>query len=194
MTITEATSSYGAIDNAKEVTRWAFDNKAGKASEIITVNNNYFFIATVKKVNKEGYTPLEDVSSVINQRLYAEKIQDKVLSDVKAKLEGITTLADAAKVLDVEVDHSEALSLAATNVDPALVGAASVAPEGTLYGPVPGGMGVYVVNVTNRETGSFYTEDDARNLASQKAQYMAQLILSVMSDYDGVVDNRARFF
>ena len=55
-------------------------------------------------------------------------------------------------------------------------------------------MGVYVVNVTNRETGSFYTEDDARNLASQKAQYMAQLILSVMSDYDGVVDNRARFF
>ena len=194
MTITEATSSYGAIDNAKEVTRWAFDNKAGKASEIITVNNNYFFIATVKKVNKEGYTPLEDVSSVINQRLYAEKIQDKVLSDVKAKLEGITTLADAAKVLDVEVDHSEALSLAATNVDPALVGAASVAPEGTLYGPVPGGMGVYVVNVTNKETGSFYTEDDARNLASQKAQYMAQLILSVMSDYDGVVDNRARFF
>ncbi len=194
LTITEATSSYGAIDNAKEVTRWAFDAKAGKASEIITVNNNYFFIATVKKVNKEGFAPLEDVSAMIEQRLYAEKVQEKTLAEVKDKLNGISSIEEAAKVLGVEVDHSEALSLAATNVDPALVGAASVAPEGTLYGPVAGSMGVYVLNVTGKETGSFYTEDDARNLAAQKSQYMSQLILSVMSDYDDVVDNRARFF
>lgn len=194
LTITEATSNYGAIDNAKEVTRWAFDAKEGKASEIITVNNNYFFIATVKKINKEGYAPLADVSPVIEQRLYSEKIQEKVLADVKGKINGISSIEDAAKVLGVPVDHSEALSFAATNVDPALIGAASVAPEGTLYGPVAGSMGAYVLSVSNRETGSFYTEDDARNLASQKAQYMSQLIISVMSDYDGVVDNRARFF
>lgn len=51
-----------------------------------------------------------------------------------------------------------------------------------------------MVSVSNRQTGSFYTEDDARNLAAQKSQYMSQLILSVMSDYDDVVDNRERFF
>ena len=194
MTITEATSSYGAIDNAKEVTRWAFGAKAGKSSEIITVNNNYFFIATVKKINKEGYAPLEDVSSVISQRLYADKIRDKVLADVKSKIEGISNIEDAAKVLDVEIDRSEALSLAAAGTDPALLGAASVAPEGTLYGPVAGNIGVYLLNVSNRQTGSFYTEEGARNLVAQKSKYRSQLILSVMSDYDGVVDNRARFF
>ena len=194
VTITEATSNYGAIDNAKEVTRWAFDAKEGKASEIITVNNNYFFIATVTKINKEGYAPVEDASSLIEQRLYALKIQDKVLSDVKSKISGISSIEDAAKVLGVEVDRSEAVSLGSTTVDPALLGAVSAAPEGTLFGPVPGTMGVYVVNVSNRETGSFYTETDARNLAAQKSQYMSQLILSVMSEYDDVVDNRARFF
>ena len=194
VTITEATSNYGAIDNAKEVTRWAFDAKEGKASEIITVNNNYFFIATVTKINKEGYAPVEDAASLIEQRLYALKIQDKVLSDVKSKISGISSIEDAAKVLGVEVDKSEAVSLGSTTVDPALLGAVSAAPEGTLFGPVPGTMGVYVVNVSNRETGSFYTETDARNLAAQKSQYMSQLILSVMSEYDDVVDNRARFF
>lgn len=194
VTITEATSNYGAIDNAKEVTRWAFDAKEGKASEIITVNNNYFFIATVAKINKEGYAPVEDAASLIEQRLYALKIQDKVLSDVKSKISGISSIEDAAKVLGVEVDRSEAVSLGSTTVDPALLGAVSAAPEGTLFGPVPGTMGVYVVNVSNRETGSFYTETDARNLAAQKSQYMSQLILSVMSEYDDVVDNRARFF
>ena len=194
VTITEATSNYGAIDNAKEVTRWAFDAKEGKASEIITVNNNYFFIATVTKINKEGYAPVEDAASLIEQRLYALKIQDKVLSDVKSKISGISSIEDAAKVLGVEVDRSEAVSLGSTTVDPALLGAVSAAPEGTLFGPVPGTMGVYVVNVSNKETGSFYTETDARNLAAQKSQYMSQLILSVMSEYDDVVDNRARFF
>lgn len=194
VTITEATSNYGAIDNAKEVTRWAFDAKEGKASEIITVNNNYFFIATVTKINKEGYAPVEDAASLIEQRLYALKIQDKVLSEVKSKISGISSIEDAAKVLGVEVDRSEAVSLGSTTVDPALLGAVSAAPEGTLFGPVPGTMGVYVVNVSNRETGSFYTETDARNLAAQKSQYMSQLILSVMSEYDDVVDNRARFF
>ena len=194
VTITEATSNYGAIDNAKEVTRWAFDAKEGKASEIITVNNNYFFIATVTKINKEGYAPVEDAASLIEQRLYALKIQDKVLSDVKSKISGISSIEDAAKVLGVEVDRSEAVSLGSTTVDPALLGAVSAAPEGTLFGPVPGTMGVYVVNVSNRETGSFYTETDARNLAAQKSQYMSQFILSVMSEYDDVVDNRARFF
>lgn len=194
VTITEATSNYGAIDNAKEVTRWAFDAKEGKASEIITVNNNYFFIATVTKINKAGYAPVEDAASLIEQRLYALKLQDKVLSDVKSKISGISSIEDAAKVLGVEVDRSEAVSLGSTTVDPALLGAVSAAPEGTLFGPVPGTMGVYVVNVSNRETGSFYTETDARNLAAQKSQYMSQLILSVMSEYDDVVDNRARFF
>lgn len=194
LTITEATSNYGAIDNAKEVTRWAFDAKAGKTSEIITVNNNYFFIATVKKINKEGFAPVEEVSSMIEQRLYAEKVQDKVLAEVKDKIAGISGIAEAAKALGVEVESKEAMSLAATNVDPALVGAAFAAPEGSLYGPVAGSMGVYVVNVSDREAGSFYTEDDARNLAVQKSQYMSQLILSVMSEYDEVVDNRARFF
>lgn len=192
--ISEATSTYGAIEGAKEVTRWAFDNKVGKASEIITVNNNYFFIATVTGIHEEGYAPVEEVSSAISDRLYAQKAQEKTVAEVKAKMEGKTSLEAIAEALDATIERNESLSLAATSMDPAVLGAAAVAPVGTVYGPVAGSLAAYVVSVQDKNTESFYTEDDARNLAAQKAQYMSQLILSVMSDYENVKDNRARFF
>lgn len=194
LTISEATSTYGTIERSKEVTRWAFDNKVGKASNIITVDNNYFFIATLKKINEEGIAPIEDVSYVINERLYQDKVQAKIMAEVTEKIQGAETIEAVAEALDLTVDTNESLSLAATSVDPALLGAAAAAEEGKVYGPVAGGMGVYVVSVSNKQTGSFYTEEDAKNLANQKAQYMSQLIIPVMSEYEEVVDNRERFF
>ena len=99
-----------------------------------------------------------------------------------------------AQALSVSVENNEALSLASSSVDPALAGAASVAPQGKIYGPVAGNMGVYVVKVNSSEKGTFYTEDDARGTAAQKAQYTSQLIIPVMSDYCDVKDNRERFY
>jgi len=194
VTITEATSTYGTIERSKEVTRWAFDNKVGKASNIITVDNNYFFIATVKKINKEGFAPVEDVAYMIRERLYQDKLQSKMMAEVSEKIKGAESIEAAAEALGLTVDTNEGLSLAATTVDPALTGAAMVAEEGKVYGPVAGGMGVYVVSVSNRQEGAFYTEEDAKSLASQKAQYMSQLIVPVMSESENVVDNRERFF
>ena len=193
-TISEATANYGAIDNAKEVTRWAFDNKVGKASNIITVDNNYFFVVAVKDATKEGYTPVEKVASQIQDKLYSDKIQAVKTKEVAEKIAGATTMEEVAERLGVQVEHRDALSLGSTGVEPALIGAVAAAKDGEIFGPVPGIMGSYVVRVSNRETGSFYTEDDAKALSTQKAQYLSQLILSVMQDYDNVKDNRERFF
>ncbi|MBR6183801.1 MAG: SurA N-terminal domain-containing protein [Bacteroidales bacterium] len=194
MTITEATADYGAIDNAKEVTRWAFDNKAGKASNIITVDNNFFFVVAVKEANKEGYASVKKVASQIYERLYAEKQQAAATAKVREQIAGAASLEEIAERLGVTVEHRDALSLGSSNVEPALVGAISAAQVGEVYGPVAGIMGSYVVRVANKETGTFYSEADAKNLAAQKAQYLSQMILSVMQDYDNVKDNRERFF
>ena len=194
MTITEATADYGAIDNAKEVTRWAFDNKAGKASNIITVDNNFFFVVAVKEANKEGYASVKKVANQIYERLYAEKQQAAATAKVREQIAGAASLEEIAERLGVTVEHRDALSLGSTNVEPALVGAISAAKVGEVYGPVAGIMGSYVVRVANKETGTFYSEADAKNLAAQKAQYLSQMILSVMQEYDDVKDNRERFF
>ena len=193
-TITEATANYGAIDNAKEVTRWAFDAKVGKASNIITVDNNYFFVVARTEASKEGYTPIEKVASQIQDKLYSDKMQEAKTRELAGKIAGAKTIEEVAERLGVQVEHRDALSLGSASVEPALIGAISSAKVGEIFGPVAGMMGNYVVCVTDKQVGSFYSEADARNLAIQKAQYLSQLILSVMSDYDNVQDNRERFF
>ena len=194
LTITEATSSFGSIDQAKTVTRWVFDNKIGKASSILTVNTNYFFIAAVKGEHKAGYVPVEEATGVISNRLYTQKLQQRTMADVKEKIKGAKTMEEVSERLGVEVEHSEAVSLASNTLDPAMLGAAVTVNDGDVFGPVKGAMGVYVFQTSNRRLGSFYTEDDARLREQQKTQYMGQFILSVMAENAGVEDNRERFY
>jgi len=195
--ILESTSSYGAIENAKEVTRWVFDNKAGKVSNIITVNNNYFFIATVKNINKEGYAPVKEVAPMIQNKLYAEKAAEKKAAEIKEKIAGLNDLQAIAEALNTTVSTQNDVAFASMmsqGLDPKFIGALSVSPENKICGPVAGTIGVYVYKVTGRDTASYYTEDDAKNFAAQKNQYTTQMILPVMMEAAGVKDNRARFY
>ena len=198
MNINEGTSSYGAIDNAKEVTRWAFDvKKKGKASDIITVNQNFFFIAAVKEIRKEGYTSLEELTPVISQILYSEKRNAEFKDEVALKIAGMTSLEEIASALNSTLNTNQDIAFSTFGMqmmDPAALGAMYKAPIGEVAGPVAGMAGVYVFRVNTRETGSFYTEEDARMTNSQKAQYNSQMVLPVMMDAADVKDNRARFF
>ena len=195
--VLESTSSYGAIDQAKEVTRWVFDNKVGKVSPIITVNNNYFFVAAVTGIHKEGIATLSEVSSMINQQLYSEKASEKAAKDIAAKINGLTDLQVIADTLHSTVSSGVDVrfaSLAGQGLDPKFIGAVSNAPEGQICGPVSGIIGTYVFRVNSRETGAFYTEEDAKNNATQMNAYATQMILPVMMREADVKDNRARFF
>lgn len=195
--ITEATSSYGSIDNAKEVTRWVFDNKKGKVSNIITVNQNYFFVATVKEIHEEGYAKVSEVANSIQNELYSEKAAQKLADEVAAKIAGLNDLEAIAEALNTTVSTQTGVTfsaLGASSLDPKFIGALSVAPEGKICGPVAGTIGTYVYKVTGRDTGSYYTEDDAAMYEAQKAQYNSQMLVNVMMDAADVKDNRARFY
>ena len=197
MKVTEATSSYGSISQAKEVTRWVFDNKVGKVSEIITVNNNYLFVATVTGIHKEGIAKIDEVKEAIRQQLYAQKASEKAAADIAQKIQGISDLQAIADTLHSSVSTGVDVrfaSLAGQGLDPKFIGAASVAPEGKICGPVAGTIGTYIFKVNSRDTGSFYTEDDARNAATQMNNYTTQMILPVMMMESDVRDYRARFY
>ncbi len=195
--ITEATSSYGAIDHAKEVTRWAFSNKPGKVSNIITVDNKYFFVVAVNGAHKEGYATLQEVSSQISERLYGDKLREKNADEVAKKIAGLTDLQTIADTLHTTVSNIPALafsSLQGQSTDPRLAGAASVAPEGKICGPLAGTIGAYVYRVNSRDTGSYFTEEDAKNQKARFENFDVQMLLPVMMQDADVKDNRARFF
>lgn len=195
--VSEATSAYGAIDNAKEVTRWVFDHKPGSVSDIITVNQNYFFIATVKGIHEEGYATVQEAASSIRDELYARKAAEKKAAEIAEKIKGLTDLQAVADALDATISSQTGVtfaSMGSSTLDPKFIGSLSKAPVGVLCGPVAGTIGVYVYQVKGRDTGSFYTEDDAALFEQQKNQYNSQILMSVMMDDADVKDNRARFF
>lgn len=195
--VTEATANYGSVSQAKEITRWVYDNKPGKASNIITVNNNFFFVVALKAVREEGYQPVNEVAPMIDDILRTRKLQEVTCKDVAAKIEGMTDLEEIATALKAGSNSREDVSFntsGASMLEPALVGAAAAAPEGQVCGPVAGQACVYVFKVSDRASGSFYTAEDAATTEKQKAQYSAQMIVPTMMEYDNVKDNRARFF
>lgn len=190
--ISEATDTYGSIDHAKEVTRWAFDNKPGKVSQIITVGNNYFFVVAVKDARKEGYADIKTVAPGIKNQLYADKYAAKRQAEVAAEIEGLTDMQAIAEKLNATVNTQTGVAFEAMSrsLDPKFVGAIAAADEGV----VAGSYGVYVYKVTGRDTGSYYTENDARTYNAQMTRYETQMIVPVMMDDADVKDNRARFF
>ena len=193
----ESSDRLGAIENTKEVTRWAFEAKEGQASNIITVNNNYFIVAALKGIHKEGYTPVEEVASQISNILYNQKAGEKKAAEVAEKIAGLEDMAAVAEVLGKTVSTKEGIafsSLTSQGLDPMFIGAASVAEDGKVCGPVVGNVGVYVYKVTGRDTGAFFTEDDAKNRDAQMTQYATQMVVPTMMDDADVKDNRARFF
>ena len=193
----ESSSRLGSVENTKEVTRWAFGAKEGQVSNIITINNNYFIVAALKGIHKEGYTPVAEVASQISNKLYNEKRAEKKAAEVAEKIAGLQTMEAVAQALEATVSTKDGVafsSLTSQGLDPKFIGAASVAEDGKICGPVAGNIGVYVYKVTGRETGAFFTEDDAKARDAQMTQYSTQLVVPTMMDDADVKDNRARFF
>ena len=193
----ESTNRLGAIENTKEVTRWAFEADKNDVSGIMTIDNKYFIVAALTGIHKEGYTPVSEVSSSIKDILYAEKLGQKRGAEVAEKIAGLESMEAIAEALGTTVSTKEDVAFQSMNpqgLDPKFVGAASVAEEGVINGPVVGNIGVYVYKVTGRETGAFYTEDDAKNMDAQMSYYASQMLLPTMMDDADVKDNRARFF
>ena len=79
-------------------------------------------------------------------------------------------------------------------LDPKFIGAVSVAEEGVISAPLAGNIGVYVYKVISRDSGTSFTEDDAKNQSAQMSYYASQSLMPVMMQDADVEDNRARFF
>lgn len=197
LNVVESTSKYGSVEDAKEVTRKVFETKKGKATEILTVNQNYFFVAAVKDIHKEGYKTVNEMAENIRQILYTQKRSENKKAEAVAKAAGLNTLEEIAAAFGATVEADQEISFATMGpqaVEPAAVGAMFAAEDGKLVGPVAGEAGLYFFKVASREAGEFYTADDAKQMNSQKAQYASQMIIPEMLAAADVKDYRARYF
>lgn len=197
--VLESARQLSRFDDVREVIRWIYDDKTkvGDVSPIITVNNDIFFVVALKAVREDGYAPVNNVAASIRYILTNEKRAEKVKGEVASKIQGLTDMNSIAEALGQTVSTRDGItfgSMTSTSTEPAFIGAVAGAEPGVVSGPVAGNIGVYVFNVLSRETGAFYTEDDAKIRAAQVEAYQINNLASIFNERGGIVDNRARFF
>lgn len=196
--VLESTRRVGQAENARELVRWIFEKKTkvGTVSDVITVDNKYYFVAAVTAIHKEGVSSVSEVSQQIASILSVQNQLDEKLKELSPKAAQATSLEALAEELGTTVSHASGISFASLSqaaVEPALVGAASAAEEGKI-GIVKGQIGVYIYKVSNRQKGSFYSESDAATAAKRSAQYQSSIATRVITEKADVKDHRSRFF
>ena len=183
------------FDDARELVRWAYNNKVGKVSGAMEIDGDYV-VATLTDIREEGYLPVAEAKSRILNQLRNEAKQAWVAEQVA----GVATIEEAAEKLGVEVVDLEAVYGNANNVvgvgpDMKLVGALAAAEEGVLSAPVAGNYGVYVFSVTERTTAENATvEAEKVRLDSYQLYYLNERIDQALSEGAEIEDNRVKFF
>lgn len=196
--VLESTRRIGVCENARELVRWVFDKKTkkGDVSDVIVVDNKYYFVAAVTNTRKEGQVAVSDVANDIRTILSTEKRVSKLAGEVSEKIKGCTTMEQVAEALQTTVSHKDGLTFGSqqTQLDPKFVGAVAGAEQGVITGPVEGNIGVFVFQVADRQSGSFFTEEDARTLTGRIGNYQTSVMSSVFAEEADIKDNRSRFF
>lgn len=194
----EGTRRIGVVENAREVVRWAFEKntKVGDVSDVLVVDNKYYFVAALTASHKDGYMSVKQVSEQVKDLLYSQKAVEKKLAEIKEKVAGKGSIEEIAEDLNLPVNHESGLSFGSVQnqgKDLNLIGAVSVAKPGEIN-IVGGQIGVYVFNVTSRDNGSFYTDEDNKTAVARAAQYQGNIMQAVVADGADIKDHRAKFF
>ncbi|MCL2738144.1 MAG: SurA N-terminal domain-containing protein [Bacteroidales bacterium] len=195
--IVEGAKTVANINNARELSRWTYEAKKGQVSPVITIDNKYFVVATLVGIREKGYASLADKQMEIRMELQREKQIAKMAEAVKTQMQGVFDIEELAEQMGVTVSRQTGIAFGAfgmQQLEPKFIGAVSGAPEHQLMGPVEGGIGVYVFVVDGRQTGAYYTEEDAgmrlRQITGQQGQ-MAAYSLTIAAK---VEDRRGKFF
>lgn len=182
------------FDNAREMVRWAYNNKVGEVSSAMEIDGDYI-VAVVAGVKDEEYTPINEVSAQIAARLRSEAKAAYVAEQVK----GAATIEEAAEILGAEIIDAEEVKGNATAImgvgpDAKLVGAISAAEENVL-GTIGGNSGAYVYVVTGRKTLENSTVESAKPLfESMATRNLINNINNDLTELSNVEDNRVKFF
>lgn len=190
----------GSYEDVRALSNWIFENKEGKVSPVIPVNNKYFFIAAVKKIHKDGYASINDVAQQIKMYLTMVKKGEKAGEQCKKAVgANPASLQDVANKLGLAISSQSGITFSTVTgqqqLDPKFVGAIDgAANTQKVVGPVIGDIGIYYFQIKGKEKGAYFTESDAKQKAEANFSQMANALMQIMSADANVKDTRYKFY
>ena len=193
--------SVGALQDARQLVRWAFEAKKGDVSEPYSIGDQ-FVVATVDKIFKEGVqdaaTARPGSESIIRNRKKADIIIKKLGSN--------PTLESAAAAYNKTVQQAGAdstLTMASQiinglGVEAKVIGASfNKEYQSKVSPPIAGTSGVYLVKVNSIQSKPAGTAEEAAQQASSKLNTMRGAIgnwYEGLKKQASIKDNRSEFY
>lgn len=208
VTVTGEDHQLGMIQDARQVVRWAFENKTkDKVSDIkecksrIAGTSDFkttYVVAILRQVLPEGYQSFETVAPIIRRELAMRKKGEEVAAALKAK--NLTSLEAYASAMHSSIDTVKFITMNTPRIngiglEPVLNAQVALAKPNTLTGPVAGYSGVYVFKVYNRtkEPGAYDEKAQMREIEANTAPRVGYFALQKLVDNSKIIDNRIRF-
>ena len=191
----------GALPDARQLIKWAFDAKQGDVSEPFNLNDQ-FVVAILNKVQAEGLPDANTARSMVEFMVRNEKKADEIIK----KLSTSTTLEAAAAAYHVQVGLAGADSLLTYNAqiingigqEPKVIGAAfNKAYQAKVSEPIAGNNGVFVIKVNNVGSKAADASEVAAAQAAEKTKSMVQNTYSFFESLKkgaDIKDNRSKVF
>jgi peptidyl-prolyl cis-trans isomerase D len=190
--------TIGAITGARQVVRWAFNNKKGKVSDINECDDKLVVIAHKGRLPK-GYQSLASVTPQLKAELAAKKKGEEIAANLKAK--NLSSIAAYAEAISANPDTVKFITMATSRitnigVEPKLNAFITSSPLNKVSEPVAGNNGIYVFEVVNRTTDSNpYDESSQKSTLEASNSYrIGNFALRYMQQEADIEDNRIRFY
>lgn len=199
-------SSVAGLPNAREIVRWAYDEKTkvnAVADQVYNLQDMYVVVA-LKDIIKKGVVPFEQVRPMIENEVRLEKKAEVLLAkakeaktnDINAYAAKLNTTVDTINQINF-CDNMEGRYFGKFGAELKVHSASAIAKQGTMVGPMKGAQGVYMVQVDN-QTKVINNEEELNartsairgQLMQQGSQRVQQMLLNVLTDKAKVVDQR----
>jgi peptidyl-prolyl cis-trans isomerase D len=175
--VTKNEYRLGALQDARQLIKWAFEAKQGEVSEPFSIEDQ-FVVAAVRKIQPEGLPDAQMARPIVEQTIRNNKKAEIIIE----KLTKANSLETAAAVYGKTVASAGADStltfkaqiINGVGNEPKLIGAAfNKSWQNKISEPIKGTSGVFVVKVNNIAS---LPPESAEILSFQTAQQTKQML------------------
>jgi len=162
--ITTEQNSLPGLQNAREVVRWAFDEKreVGDVSNVFDLEGRYI-VATLKEIREKGNPTLEQVKEFIEPLVKRDKKAEQLIETINKQIKSASDLERNYPALAMVTDTAD-VAFGANNLpgfgkEDEVIGTIYTLKEGQMSKPIKGNQAVFMVIV------------DKMNVANPKDDY-----------------------
>ena len=183
------------LESPRELVQWAFQNEAGKISEVMELGNRYV-VAKIGTVRTKGYMPMD----AVRQQLEAEIRKDKKFEMLSKDMTG-ASVSEIASKIGREVKQAQNINfnsfqLPGVGVEQNVIAMASNMKKDEMSKPIRGNRGVYVVKISSVtppvEKESYKPEID--KIQKDYASRITYRVFEALKELANITDNRSKFF